>query len=119
MTRDRFEVAHRALAEIGACDATGGMEYQRVKHEWIACGRPPEIRSFIRFRANCSADNTWRAGPGAWMLLRWRGADGLIHHASKDDRLLCRWDLMPPGHEERTSSTVTCLACVALDGCLE
>lgn len=113
---DAFDAVHRALCALGWCDATGCAEYRRVKREWIACGRPPEIHAFIRIRSNTNSFATppWRPGPGAWKLVLWRGADGLIHHASHNDRCFCRWDLMQPGHAEPPTSTPTCLACIVL-----
>lgn len=113
-----FDAVHRMLAVLGFCDGTGGAEYRRVKREWIACGRPSEIRAFIRIRANTNsfANSVWRPGPGAWKLVLWRGADGLVHHASHNDRTFCRWDLMQPGHAEPPTSTPTCLACIVLSG---
>lgn len=47
----QFLAAYGRLADEGACDAPGGGEYQRVKAEWIAAGRPT-VDPFIRRRAN-------------------------------------------------------------------
>ena len=47
-----FDEVHRVAAELGWCDGTGGMEWKRVKGEWIAAGRPPGVGAFIRSRAN-------------------------------------------------------------------
>jgi hypothetical protein len=51
MTEAAFNAVHRRLATEGACDSTGGMEYERVKREWLVAGRP-EIEPFIRARSN-------------------------------------------------------------------
>ena len=34
------------------CDGIGGMEYTRVKREWIEAGKPKNISEFISVRAN-------------------------------------------------------------------
>lgn len=42
----------RAMEEDGQTDGLGGSEYRRVRAEWIAAGRPADVREFIRRRAN-------------------------------------------------------------------
>lgn len=52
-TRDEpFDRAYAAGAALGICDSPGGVEYRRVRREWIKAGRPVEIHGFIRRRAN-------------------------------------------------------------------
>jgi len=46
-----FDQAYERLSAEGACDDPGGMEWERVRAEWIAAGQP-EIDPFIRRRAN-------------------------------------------------------------------
>ncbi len=46
-----FLRAYRRLSLSGYCDAPEGAEYERVKGEWIAAGRPIPML-FIRARAN-------------------------------------------------------------------
>ena len=38
--------------KTGGCDGFGGMEYERVKREWDAAGKPENIAEFIIERAN-------------------------------------------------------------------
>lgn len=109
-----FNRIHRGMAGSGACDDTGGVEYTRVKSEWIACGRPDQISYFIWFRANCGPQSEWRPGPSVWSLVPWRGADGLVHFASRGDRVMCG------SHEaaepfEPPSTPLTCMACIRLE----
>lgn len=49
-----FDAEYERLSKTGACDNAGGMEWERVKAEWIAVGRPTEItiEAFIRKQAN-------------------------------------------------------------------
>ena len=47
-----FETAYEDLSQVGACDSPGGAEYRRVKQEWIKAGKPADVKSFIRSRAN-------------------------------------------------------------------
>lgn len=47
-----FRETYKRLAAVGACDEPGGVEYHRVRQEWIAAGRPKDIEEFIRRRAN-------------------------------------------------------------------
>lgn len=53
--RRTFNVAYGKLARVGACDSLGGMESERVRAEWEASGRPADVESFIRIRANIGA----------------------------------------------------------------
>lgn len=48
----RFESTWVKLSRQGWCDARQGAEYRRVRAEWIAAGRPPQITLFIVQRAN-------------------------------------------------------------------
>lgn len=50
-----FEAAYERLAQVGACDTPGGVEYQRVRAEWRRAGRPEDVETFIRERANVGA----------------------------------------------------------------
>lgn len=57
--QDLFDAVYTDLADESRCDAPGGMEYQRVKAEWQAAGRPGEgdpdtITAFIVRAANRS-----------------------------------------------------------------
>lgn len=52
MTEQDFHDAYERLAEEGACDSPGGLEYQRVLGDWIAAGKPPNVEQFIATRAN-------------------------------------------------------------------
>lgn len=47
-----FEEAYLRVFWGGNCDEPGGREFQRVRAEWIAAGRPGRIKDFIRSRAN-------------------------------------------------------------------
>jgi len=51
---DRFDDVWLTLEETAECDSLGGMEYRRVRAEWIEAGRPAAIAldAFIRTRAN-------------------------------------------------------------------
>jgi hypothetical protein len=51
-TQAQFDLTWRALAERSVCDGFGGMQYQRVRQEWLEAGRPRSIGGFIRTRAN-------------------------------------------------------------------
>ena len=55
-TNSDFLEAYERLAEDGKCDDPGGMECQRVFGEWELAGRPSDIDSFIRIRANWIPD---------------------------------------------------------------
>lgn len=52
MKQDEFYDAYDRLSEEGKCDSPGGMEYTRVRDEWVRAGRPADIESFIIRRAN-------------------------------------------------------------------
>jgi hypothetical protein len=49
---DRFHLAYERLASEGHCDSAGGMEYKRVRRQWEEAGRPEDIDSFIKAKAN-------------------------------------------------------------------
>jgi hypothetical protein len=55
--RDKFDNWWRQLAVRGSCDALGGREYCRVYREWVAMGRPPDVRAFILESANRPSDS--------------------------------------------------------------
>ena len=50
ITDAEFDRAYEYLAKQGTCDSPGGMEYRRVKSEWLEC-RPAPL-PFIEVRAN-------------------------------------------------------------------
>ena len=47
-----FRQAYTRLAEDGYCDEPGGMEYRRVREEWVYGGASQDVDGFIRWRAN-------------------------------------------------------------------
>lgn len=51
---DRFDETWCAAEELGHCDSFGGMQYCRIRREWLAAGCPGDVdlHSFIRLRAN-------------------------------------------------------------------
>jgi hypothetical protein len=55
ITDAEFDRAYRYLAQLGKCDTPGGMEYQRVKSEWLEHGQPPPL-PFITVGANPYAE---------------------------------------------------------------
>lgn len=48
----RFDSIWISLSKEGKCDGIGGMEYLRVKREWISEGYPSDIPTFIHLSAN-------------------------------------------------------------------
>ena len=48
---DHFWATYARLAKLGQCDSPGGAEYERVRAEWIAEGKPEKV-FFILRRAN-------------------------------------------------------------------
>lgn len=50
-SRTAFWQAYDRLSRRGACDSPGGMEYRRVKREWVRAGKPRPIARFIRGHA--------------------------------------------------------------------
>lgn len=61
LTDRKFWLAYERLSESGTCDSPGGVEYARVRAEWIAAGRPDDIEEFICRRANAGPDDVWEA----------------------------------------------------------
>lgn len=55
--RNLFASTWYALSAVGACDAIGGMEYQRVLREWEQAGFPVDLEEFIRRRANIGPED--------------------------------------------------------------
>lgn len=53
-----FHCAYEKLADEDRCDAPGGMEYHRVRGEWIGAGCPDSVEDFIVWRANLGPDCT-------------------------------------------------------------
>ena len=52
---DAFDRAWRACAARGQCDHFGGVQYQRVKAEWLPHrAKAGDVEAFIRYRANLS-----------------------------------------------------------------
>jgi hypothetical protein len=47
-----FDIAWMKLEQLGTCDGIGGVEYERVKHEWDEHDRIGSVEAFIRVRAN-------------------------------------------------------------------
>jgi hypothetical protein len=52
MSDQTFLETYTRLSVIGACDRTGGIEYLRVRREWIDAGQPDDREAFIRRRAS-------------------------------------------------------------------
>lgn len=52
MSNHGFYAAYGRLSRRGLCDSPGGAECSRVLREWTAAGRPADVESFIRRRAN-------------------------------------------------------------------
>jgi len=48
----QFRASYERLSENGHCDAPGGMEYRRVRNEWLLAGFSESVDQFIRWRAN-------------------------------------------------------------------
>lgn len=40
------------MAAKGSCDDIGGVEYWRVRRDWIKAGKPSDLVEFIRQEAN-------------------------------------------------------------------
>lgn len=59
-----FDAQWKRLAELGACDELGGLEYERVRAEFFAAGSPSPIEPFIRRRANAGPDGKDAPIPG-------------------------------------------------------
>lgn len=49
---EMFDSIHKMCANQGWCDGTGGMEYARIKREWVESGFRRPIQTFIAWRAN-------------------------------------------------------------------
>lgn len=49
---EKFDQTWEALSKVGSCDSIGGMEYERVKREWLEFDMPEPIASFITIRTN-------------------------------------------------------------------
>jgi hypothetical protein len=47
-----FDPVWRECEVHGWCDAWGGAEYERVVREWFVVGRPLDVATWIRRRAN-------------------------------------------------------------------
>jgi hypothetical protein len=47
-----FDDVWQRLADQSVCEEIGGMEYSRVKREWVQWGRKKSLEEFIRERAN-------------------------------------------------------------------
>lgn len=47
-----FAICYWILSRQGHCDSPGGMEYHRVRAEWIRAGRPIRMIRFIKYWAN-------------------------------------------------------------------
>lgn len=61
---DRFDERWRQLEREGACDGFGGMEYRRVRAEWLA-SEGEDLDGFIRRRANVGPYDDCNSGPSA------------------------------------------------------
>lgn len=53
-----FDTIWREAEERGLCDTLGGVQYRRVRQEWIEAGRPQELIAFICRRANSQPDGS-------------------------------------------------------------
>ena len=49
---DAFDQAWATLESEGGCDSHGGMEYNRVRGEWVAADQPSPVETFIREASN-------------------------------------------------------------------
>ena len=53
---EEFDTWWRVLEDLGKCDGFGGMQYQRIREQWLNADPRPPVGAYIQNEANCGPE---------------------------------------------------------------